>query len=358
MYEDQTFENITARMLGRASPEFDKREGSILYDAAAMVAPEFVNLYMELDYYDQRTDPDQAEGADLDLKVKEKGITREPATVAVRLGFFADKDGNPFDVPIGSRFSADDVNFVVTEKYADGQFYMECETAGRIGNEYVGILFPIEYIEGLVTAELKDIIIPGEDQESDASLRERYNAALQTEAFGGNEADYREKVGKLPGVGGMKIYRAWDGGGTVKIVFINSEFAVPTSELVDDVQTAVDPVTNSGEGLGIAPIGHRVTVVPVTGVTIDVTATVTYAEGWSGDTALTYIKETLAAYYREINETWEDNNNLVVRISYIESRLLELDFVVDIADTAINGTAKNLTLGADDIAVEGGFNGS
>ena len=76
MYEDQTFENITARMLGRASPEFDKREGSILYDAAAMVAPEFVNLYMELDYYDQRTDPDQAEGADLDLKVKEKGITR------------------------------------------------------------------------------------------------------------------------------------------------------------------------------------------------------------------------------------------------------------------------------------------
>lgn len=357
MAKDNTFEGITARMLERASPEYDKREGSILYDAAAMVAPEFVNLYMELEYYDQRTDPDQAEGADLDLKVKEKGIVREEATLAVRLGFFADKDGNPFDVPIGSRFSADDVNFVVTEKYADGKFYMECETAGRVGNEYVGTLFPIEYIEGLITAELKDIIIPGEDTESDESLRERYNRSLQTEAFGGNEADYREKVGKLPGVGGMKIYRAWNGGGTVKIVFIDSEYTVPTAELVNDVQTAVDPVTNSGEGLGIAPIGHRVTIDPVSGTAINITATITYAEGWTEETAMASIKKALAAYYLELNKTWEDNNNLVVRISYIESRLLELEFVVDIADTAINGTAKNLTLGANNIVVEGGFNG-
>lgn len=355
---EHTFEKVTARMLSRVSNELDKREGSVMYDMLAAVAPEFVNLHMELDYYDQRTDPSQAEGADLDLKCKERGIVREEATKSIRLGIFKDKDGNPFDVAIGSRFSADDVNFIVTEKYADGQFYMECETAGRVGNDYIGTLFPIEYIEGLASAELSDIIVPGEDTESDESLRKRYDASLKTEAFGGNEADYQQKVCALPGVGGIKVYRAWAGGGTVRVVFISSEFDVPSAELVEDVQTAVDPVTNSGEGYGTAPIGHRVTVEAVTGVTVDVTTTITYAEGWSYEAAAPYIDETIAAYFLELNKQWANSANVIVRVSNIESRLLDLDGVVDVADTTINGESRNLTLGADEIAVKGAFNGN
>ena len=324
----------------------------------AAVAPEFVNLHMELDYYDQRTDPSQAEGADLDLKCKERGLIREEATKSIRLGIFKDKDGNPFEVAIGSRFSADDVNFIVTEKYAAGQYYMECETAGRVGNDYIGTLFPIEYIEGLASAELSDIIIPGEDTESDESLRKRYDASLKTEAFGGNEADYQQKVCALPGVGGIKVYRAWAGGGTVRVVFISSEYSVPSAELVDDVQTAVDPVVNSGEGYGTAPIGHRVTVEAVTGVTVNVTTTITYAEGWSYEATAPYIDEAIAAYFLELNKQWANSANVIVRVSNIESRLLDLDGIVDVADTTINGQSRNLTLGADEIAVKGAFNGS
>ena len=53
-------------------------------------------------------------------------------------------------------------------------------------------------------------------------------------------------------------------GGTVKLVLLAANNTVPTDTLIDDVQTAVDPTENAGEGLGLAPIGH---VVQVTGVT-------------------------------------------------------------------------------------------
>jgi len=355
MYEKETFEAITARMLGRASAEMDKREGSILYDMAASVAPELALFYMELDYYDQRTDPERAEGEDLERKVWERGISREPATYALRLGVFADGEGNPFDVPIGSRFSADDVNFITEEKFQDGQFYLRCETAGRIGNDYLGTLFPIAYIEGLATAELKDIIIPGEDAEGDESLRQRYFDSLQTEAFGGNEMDYRRKLHSLPGVGGVKIYRAWQGGGTVRIVFLNTEYAVPSAELVEEIQTAVDPVTNSGIGLGIAPIGHRVTIAPVTGTVIDIQTHITYGAGWSYEMLAPYIEKIIDGYFLEINQKWEESPNVIVRVSHIESRLLDLEGIVDIENTTLNTQPRNLILDADAIAVRGAF---
>lgn len=81
-------------------------------------------------------------------------------------------------------------------------------------------------------------------------------ASLKSQAFGGNVADYKEKVNSLAGVGGCKVYRAseWNGGGSVKIVVINSDFKRPSDELIENLQNTIDPETNHGEGLGIAPI--------------------------------------------------------------------------------------------------------
>ena len=41
---------------------------------------------------------------------------------------------------------------------------------------------------------------------------------------------------------------------------MTSEFKPPTEEFIQQVQTKIDPTQNNGEGLGIAPIGHIVTV--------------------------------------------------------------------------------------------------
>ena len=49
MYEALTFEAILERMLGRVDDSFDKREGSVIYDALAPAAVESESVYFELD---------------------------------------------------------------------------------------------------------------------------------------------------------------------------------------------------------------------------------------------------------------------------------------------------------------------
>ena len=180
---------------------------------------------------------------------------------------------------IGTRFSGGDINFTVTERIAPGQYSLTAETAGTVGNEYVGTLFPIDYVPELAAARLADILIPGEDEESDDALRTRYFESLKSQAFGGNIADYKNKVELLPGVGAVKVFPVWNGGGTVKIVLVDSEWGVPSSELVKQVQEAIDPVNTQGTGVGLAPIGHVVTVAGVTGSKIDVSFNLTFEGG-------------------------------------------------------------------------------
>lgn len=71
-------------------------------------------------------------------------------------------------------------------------------------------MIPIEYVEGLETCFVSALLIPGEDEEDTELFRQRYFNSLNLQAFGGNKADYLEKVNKVPGVGGVKVYRAWN----------------------------------------------------------------------------------------------------------------------------------------------------
>ena len=146
MFEDMTFENIMDRCLKRVASSIDKREGSVVYDAIAPAAAELAIMYIELAYLMDRAFPDTETGDDLTKKVRERSIFRTTAKAAVRKGYFEDGDGIAMDVPIGTRFSGDSLNYVVTEKLATGQFRLLCETAGAAGNQYQGNLFPIDYV--------------------------------------------------------------------------------------------------------------------------------------------------------------------------------------------------------------------
>lgn len=90
------------------------------------------------------------------------------------------------------------------------------------------------------------MLVPGDDAEDDESLRARYFGSFESQAFGGNRADYREKVLSLPGVGGVKIFRTPEGGGTVGLTLVDSLWGVPSDDLVAAVQAAIDPVSARG----------------------------------------------------------------------------------------------------------------
>ncbi|MDY0256260.1 baseplate J/gp47 family protein [Gudongella oleilytica] len=353
MFENMTFENIMDRCLARVSDSVDKREGSVIYDAIAPAAAELAILYIELGTIMDRAFPDTATDVDLTKKAQERGVFRQAATYAVRKGYFENAQGAGYELAIGTRFSGGDINYRVTERITAGQYKLTAETAGAVGNEYFGTLFPIDFVDGLAAATLADVLIPGEDEESDDSLRERYFATLKSQAFGGNIADYRNKVELLQGVGAAKVIPVWNGGGTVKIVLLDSEWGVPSPELVASVQADVDPVGSQGEGVGIAPIGHIVTVTAVTGVTIDVSFTLTFASGVTWASVQQAVCDAIQSYFVELAKVWADSSNLVVRVSQIETKILNVEGVIDITGTTINGGTANISLDATSIPVLG-----
>ena len=204
--------------------------------------------------------------------------------------------------------------------------------------------------------------MPGEDEEDTEAFRARYLASFDNQAYGGNIVDYREKVNAIDGVGGVKVYPVWNGGGTVKLVFMTSEFKPPEPDFVAEVQTLIDPTQNQGMGIGIAPIGHTVTVVGATNSAIAIGLNVTFDTG-TFTAHQTAIENVIDTYFAELNANWEstqhvsadvfENDGITVRTSQIESRILELDGVSDISHTTLNGVEENLKLGVDELAVRG-----
>lgn len=353
MYEDVTYELILDRMLDRVlaqNPNIDTREGSIIYNALAPAAVELQNMYIQLDTILNESFADTQTRDYLIKRCAERGVNVEPATHAIRQGEFVP---STLEIEVGARFSLNLLNYVVTEKISNGIYKLQCETAGYDGNVESGALIPIEYIEGLETATLTEVLVPGEDEEDTEHLRKRYYDSLNSQAFGGNITDYKEKTNSLDGVGGVKVYPVWNGGGTVKLVIINSDFEKPSEVLVSNVQTIIDPTQNQGNGVGIAPIGHIVTVLGCNETVVNVATRITFQEGWNWEALKPYAEQAIDDYFKELASEWASLDNIIVRISQIEIRLLNLTGVLDIADTTLNGVAHNLTVEADNIPKRG-----
>lgn len=356
MYENITYEIIMKRMTDRVIAQdanLDTREGSVIYNALAPCAVELQNMYIELDNILNESFADTQTREYLIKRCKERGITPKSATYAVRQGVFTP---STVDVPMGSRYSLNTLNYAVTAKISDGVYQLTCETAGTAGNRESGQLMPIEYVDGLQTATLTSVLIPAEDDEETEALRERYFRSFDSQAFGGNIADYEEKVNAIEGVGGVKVYPVWAGGGTVKLEIISSDYTVPTSTLIDKVQTLIDPTQNAGEGLGIAPIGHVVTVVGCGTTTVNIETEIGYQSGWSWGALQSYVYKTVDEYFEELRKHWADEDNIIVRVSQLETRILNLTGVLDIGNTKLNGTAGNLQLAPSDVPVRGTVN--
>lgn len=344
MYEAYTYEFLLDRALKNAkknNPSIDTREGSIIYNAVAPTCLELANVYVQLDLILNESFADTATRTNLIKRCAERGIVPEPSTKAIRRAII----DSAKSIPIGTRFSLNVLNYTVIKYDGGNNYQLECETEGIIGNMESGKLIPIDYVDGVKSAELTEILIAGEDEEDTEILRQRYFNSLNAKAFGGNMTDYKEKTKAINGVGGVKVYPAWNGGGTVKLVIIDTENKVPSQILIDSIQEQIDPTVNQGKGQGIAPIGHTVTVEGITEEFIDIQTKITFNEneGWNWENSQIYIDECIDNYFKELGTQWENESNILIRISQIESQLLLKcsTQIFDIADTRLNGKSEN-----------------
>lgn len=409
MFEDgNSYEEIMERCLqsDRVSKDVDKREGSVVFNGVAPAVDEIAFIYTLLDSIYENGFADTAEREYLIERCKEKGIVPYPATYAVLKAEFN------MEIPIGNRFNLDDLNYVVTEFIGittneDGEnpedqiwsYQLRCETAGIEGNAHFGELSAIDFVDTNMVGSITELLIPAEDEEDTEDLRARYMDSFNETPFGGNQADYKQKVKEIAGVGGVKVTPVWNNamdpatliptnavkawyseiisslsgevktwlttvyeaasnkwlttGGTVKIIIINSDYNKASDVLINTVQNILDPEENAGSGTGIAPIGHIVKVVSCVEKVVDIRMSITFDDGHSWNTLANTIKEAIEGYLLELRKGWDDSDTTTIRLSQIENKILNIEGILDVQDTTINGSKSNLALESEEIPVLG-----
>lgn len=357
VFEDITAEKIMERLLAHIDDKYDKRVGSVIWMALYPAALEMRLHYIDMDMVLRNAFARTADRTHLEMIAEESSIFPVPASSTMVEARFN------IQVPIGARFNKDRYNFVVREytDLIDGfhVFTMESEHAGLITNDITGAIIPITtqnaagFISDLKTAEIVRVIRPGENVEETEAFRARYFREIKWEHYGGNIADYELMMEKVPGVGAVKVIPVWNGPGTVKLMITDAGNHTPSAELVTEVKDAIDPADYSGTGIGKAPINHYVTVEGVASVPINITLPIVYETDHSWATVSALVAETLEAYMADLRAQWKESERLVVRVSFIESRVIDVPGVLDCQNVLINGVGSNKILDPYEIPVLG-----
>lgn len=348
-FEDQTYEVIIDRLLSRVPDDVDKREGSIIYDAVAPAAAELALVYEQLAVALSLPFGTTATGEYLDLRATDYGSTRRPASAAVHKGEFKGAGGALFDVPIGSKFSANDITMTATVRISAGIFELTADVPGSAGNAAYGTLLPLDYINGLATGAIISLLVPGADVETDESFRDRYLEDVQTPSTSGNKADYKRWALEVPGVGDARVVPLWNGPGTVRIYLLDANKQPASSTLAADAQAYIDPGQN-GMGEGQAPVGATVTVTPADSVPVTVTAAVVL----TGTRTLAQVQADYSAAVSAYLRSLAFADDPTVRYVRLGSMLLDTEGVQDYDDLLVNGTTGNVPVGAGAVATLGG----
>lgn len=356
----KTMPELITSMLLRITEKVNKRDGSLIKTALSAAAWAIEGIYIELINIQKQAYGTTATGEYLDLKVAERGLTRHSATYEIcellcnlstlELGFqLADVSGNTWSVSSG----------VISGPDSEGlyTYRITCETAGEI-SEPTGDLHSLSFLAGLVTARFGNVISPGVDQETDDSLRERYEESLSEIAFAGNVAAYRETMLNLEyevdytmtTISALQVFATTNAsgeieGGHVKIYILNNNYGVASQALIDAVQVAICPMYNGevvGLGNGFAPIGAAVHIVSATttpSLRIDITVEVSPVS--TLETVTPIIKENVMLYINQQIRTWGnqvktpyETASIIIREAFIYAAAL-VSGVSDVTDVEI-----------------------
>lgn len=348
-----TYDDILGEALSRVPDTIDKRQGSLVFTTLAPACYKIAEYYDALRDIKLNTNLLTATGDSLDIIGLEKGLVRLPQTKALLSAKVTDIQGNPLTVPLGSRFSskhaADTLFYNVVEDKGGGDYVIESELPGSIGNTYIGELFPISYITNIGSAEILSVYVAGRDREGDESLRERAVESTLYQAFGGNMAQYKELMLTFSGVGHAQIYPAGDGAGTVVISVLDNAGEPISTTYRNELKEVLDPVSNTGEGVGLAPINHKVRVTTATKRSINITVNVTAGAGYTQPQLVQSIRAAIDSYFLEVIDQWDNPNNLSnysskVYYSQLMTKIGQVQGIVSINNLSVDGSTYDIDL--------------
>lgn len=349
MYEDRTQDTIMQEMMSQFGADVRTDEGSLAYNACARIASELEDVYADMDELNDNMLPDTQDLAHLIRFGEMVGVAYKYATFPIVKGVFSQ------EIEIGERFNCNDYSYAVKERIDGYTYKLECENEGTEANANVGALEPIDYVDDYLGGNITEVLTLGTDDEDEAVYRKRITSSFATNAFGGNKQYYISQIDAIQGVGGCKPKRRSAIDNTINIWIVNSLYAPASTELVAAVQNAIDP-SMDGEGNGLAPINHVVNILSAEGVEISVSTSITWEDGYSGDTTMLKVQDAVAEYIGSLAQSWETNGDAqtIVRVAQIEARILSVEGVADVTGTSINNSSDNFVLLMHQVPVYGG----
>lgn len=346
--KNYTWTNVMNMCMGEISDDVDKTQSSIIYDtlSPAVTALMVIVEQMRMVYYN--TFISTAQGEYLEKRVEELGLTRIPATNAIRRVYVYDKEGNLTDVDLGTLITpkgSGTLLFALIEKEDVGTYKARCSTEGVVGNEYIGECECITNLTNIGNVMMTDVITSARNEETDTELRQRALESLNVKEFGGNIADYRALVGTdLPNVGQMQVYPRDFGDpilNSTVLSVVNPNGDPMTEEERTAIQEQLDPSTYPGQGHGIVPIGHHPIIVSPTEVATNFSMTITPEPGRTVSELTAAINEKISEYIDELRANWATLNlyygyTVQALHAQVIAKVLEVEGVLNVTNVVIN----------------------
>ena len=319
MFENKTFDNLMNEMLADFPVNIRTDEGSLVYNSLAKQAIQLENAYINLSYlYDNLL----ASTMTLDvLKIfgEERGVYYKEATPAIiKVIFVRSVVNQDITVPIGTQLYYKDLVYTVVEQIDINYYKLECNTAGLEGNIYNVELSMVDFTENFATAYVTEILIAGAAAETEEHYRKRVIDALKVSGFSGNKKAYKDKINEYDGIGGCKVGRRNPESGYIDITIIGSDFNVPSNDLINTIQTDIDP-TQDGEGDGWCPMCHKVNIQPVRSFGLEFKFTIDLEDGYEVDDVQNDISKAIETFIYDTNKEWANKDYLTIYITTFET---------------------------------------
>lgn len=286
------------RDLQNLQPDADVTADSDNYVRATILASAIEGLYQHQQWMVRQIFPDTAETEQLDRHAQLHGITRKAAVAATGSITFSGTPGSAIGVGVEAK-TADGLAFVTTASGSVGgggtvSLDAQATLPGAAGNVASGTALTLTSPPaGVVSAASVDSMTGGAETEADADLLARLLDVLRNPPAGGNAYDYRRWALEVAGVESAFVYPLRRGIGTVDVVVVAAGTALPSTQLVDDVQAYLDDRR---------PVACKdVLVLAPTELDVPVTVQVSLVAGATLLSVTALIEAALAEYFNGLN---------------------------------------------------------
>lgn len=338
---EKTHAQFLETMLNNLSNAQDKSANSFSYDilsAVAIVDQELQRIVLELF---KKFDVDNLEDLELEKRVLQiTGLKRKEPTKAKGMVTITGENGTI--IPKNTIFLAGDTEFLSLNEAKIGEegnveVLVECLESGATGDVIPNSITKTKKsIAGIVDITNKKEFTNGYEKETDDDLRERYYDKLLNPPKGGNPAHYKLWASEVDGVWTAKVFRTYNGPGTVRVVVVGQDRNKIDSLKLEEIKKHI---------LEEAPIMHEnLLVESAKEKELSINVTVKFVQGFNKEIVKDEIKRKVKKYLTDIAFSQE-----FVSYAKIGGVILSVEGVEDYSTLKLNSTTENTKLAEDEI---------